>query len=1133
MSVSISFVNQTQQESGAPKKGGGSYLTIGEANSILLKITNSEEHSITLTTKTEISIDLAAVLDDPTSIKGDIAKWKLTVDDTFLNLSPKEDLRIQKGESLPVELTNFLTTREPGNFSNEFAIYDIEGCSNVETSISIELRLKAIKGDKPLDLEVEWNRGGHNVEVPIGHESIQFFTINTQEVGLKRFTDIDKETMLLVAFDEGYGAGQMPHAHMELEISKGYGMNWQCDKVVDPKIGWKLYVKPKEDNSSNVDDTLFQKGPNSKLELKLTTFASIHTGVKGSNTLPGMANLKISWSGIPDYKPDRVFLEVIKQEKYLVNSTVVDTSSQTKPSVIRQGEFSYVVDITDGPVAVKFKIKGEGEIWLGNLSLGFSGDETPTEIPFIISESGIQRKDNKNWISKDGSLWEESKPQTEGSLVTSHILIVEAKDKKGVLQARTLKLVCVNFQPSYGENDYDLKNLVFRDYDFTKPLKNGKIRSLRGANLTGANLSAAKPATLTGIDLSNATLIDADLSGADLSGAWFLDADLSRANFRASTLSGADFRASTLSGADLSGAKLDGAILWGAHLNEVTLFDPEHPKQDFTGTNLTLATLKGVDLSKITLKDAIFYDVDLSHRDLSGVDLSKANLRKVILSYVDLNGRDFTEINLSEAVLRETILNSAILRKAHLEGAHLEGAHLEGAHLEGAHLEGAHLEGAHLEGAHLEGAHLEGAHLKGAHLEGAHLEGAHLEGANMRGAIIDDRTMFDPKWRQVWSLQNGHADVYDFRGWDFSYADLAELNIRENEVTGANLDLSGANLSYADLLGAYLKYATMDQVNFRGAVIDEQTDLGKYKRVWSVQNGKIKGDALRGISLQNADLVKCDFSGADLSEAKLQDANLKGAHLEGAILTKAKLERTNFSGAHMKDAKLDELEMKDVDLRGADLSGATFEHSKFGWSKIDKTTIIDPKWMLVWSLQQRTQIVDSDIFGYIDVELSRRRLDLSNVDLSDVSIRLGDLYKADLSNSNFYNTYFSVVNLQKANFWNSKMEKAQFCSYIDLRGANFNNAILNYISAYKAKLQKALMKDAYLQGAKLQGAHLQGAHLERAHLEQALLHGADLRDAHLGGTYMSGLLYDNMTKWTPGFDPKKYGAINVDVYKVC
>ena len=85
----------------------------------------------------------------------------------------------------------------------------------------------------------------------------------------------------------------------------------------------------------------------------------------------------------------------------------------------------------------------------------------------------------------------------------------------------------------------------------------GRVVHLRGANLSGADLSGAylRGADLSGADLIGAYLRGADLSGAYLRGAYLIGADLSGANLRGADLSGAYLRGADLSGAYLRGAK--------------------------------------------------------------------------------------------------------------------------------------------------------------------------------------------------------------------------------------------------------------------------------------------------------------------------------------------------------------------------------------------------------------------------------------------------------------------------------------------------------------------------------------------------------------------------------------------------
>jgi hypothetical protein len=88
------------------------------------------------------------------------------------------------------------------------------------------------------------------------------------------------------------------------------------------------------------------------------------------------------------------------------------------------------------------------------------------------------------------------------------------------------------------------------------------------------------------------------------------------------------------------------------------------------------------------------------------------------------------------------------------------------------------------------------------------------------------------------------------------------------DLSGANL--SGANLEYADLRGANLWYANLRKADLRGA-----------------------------------DLCDADLRGADLKGACLEYADLWGANLEGVDLRGACLEYADLGDAYLYGAKFD------------------------------------------------------------------------------------------------------------------------------------------------------------------------------------------------------------------------------------
>jgi Family of unknown function (DUF5758)/Pentapeptide repeats (8 copies) len=129
-----------------------------------------------------------------------------------------------------------------------------------------------------------------------------------------------------------------------------------------------------------------------------------------------------------------------------------------------------------------------------------------------------------------------------------------------------------------------------------------------------------------------------------------------------------------------------------------------------------------------------------------------------------------------------------------------------------------------------------------------------------------------------------------------------EFNIsRGADLSGA--DLSGAYLSYADLSGAYLigsnlsgaylSYADLRNANLRNA----------YLRNANLRNAYLSGADLRNAYLSGADLRNAYLSGADLSGADLSGADLSGANLSGAYLIGSDLSGADLSGAYLRNAK--------------------------------------------------------------------------------------------------------------------------------------------------------------------------------------------------------------------------------------
>lgn len=107
-------------------------------------------------------------------------------------------------------------------------------------------------------------------------------------------------------------------------------------------------------------------------------------------------------------------------------------------------------------------------------------------------------------------------------------------------------------------------------------------------------------------------------------------------------------------------------------------------------------------------------DYALGERNFSGIDLSWASLKGV-----SLPGIDFVEATFKGSDLRESNLQGGEFMDAVFEGAKLRGADLTGANLEGANLAHADLSQTLLVATNLKGVNLKGTNLSGALLQGA------------------------------------------------------------------------------------------------------------------------------------------------------------------------------------------------------------------------------------------------------------------------------------------------------------------------------------------------------------------------------------------------------------------------------
>jgi uncharacterized protein YjbI with pentapeptide repeats len=186
----------------------------------------------------------------------------------------------------------------------------------------------------------------------------------------------------------------------------------------------------------------------------------------------------------------------------------------------------------------------------------------------------------------------------------------------------------------------------------------------------------------------------------------------------------------------------------------------------------------------------------------------------------------------------------------------------------------------------------------------------------------------DPQTDQVPSRKALPADIQ---------AILSVLGRRRSEYDKpeSRLDLSRANLLWADLRGANLQGADLRGANLRGADLIDANLQGA-----NLSGANLQA-RLRGANLKGASLIGPNLQGADLIGANLQGADLTGANLRGAYLLRASLRGANLDGATLRDAQLGRAELQGASLRRAELRGASLDGATLQEARIDSRTEAD------------------------------------------------------------------------------------------------------------------------------------------------------------------------------------------------
>jgi uncharacterized protein YjbI with pentapeptide repeats len=278
---------------------------------------------------------------------------------------------------------------------------------------------------------------------------------------------------------------------------------------------------------------------------------------------------------------------------------------------------------------------------------------------------------------------------------------------------------------------------------------------------------------------------------------------------------------------------------------------------------------------------------------------------------------DFTGANLALLDLRGLDANDAILAGANLRGANLERARLDGAVLKGADLVSADLRGASLQKADLSRAILEGARLDGADLDGAvlvkaelleaSLEGASLKKADLTGALLDgaslvrascDEATFDRAEMNGAKCVEASFVEARFYGTRAKQMNLDRANVTRIRV-GRGADLSGTSFRSVKGEGARFRDSKLEAVTFVGATLDQADFTDATLTAANLAGCPLAGAVFQGCKLVGAGLAHSNVFQGSFRQADLSGADLRGANLYAVDFFQARAEGVDLEGANV------------------------------------------------------------------------------------------------------------------------------------------------------------------------------------------------------------------------------------------
>lgn len=424
--------------------------------------------------------------------------------------------------------------------------------------------------------------------------------------------------------------------------------------------------------------------------------------------------------------------------------------------------------------------------------------------------------------------------------------------------------------------------------------------------------------TGVGLRLTEANLANLDLSGLDLRGA-----KLNRAQLHGANLARADLTGATMICPSLERTNFQGAVLRNAYIHALAAQVCDFSDADLTsvidgtGSLFHGCRLMGATFDRAQLAGATFYQCDLSRAKL-GANLQGATINECILTSASFDSADLSQCTITKCNLTGTRFTNAsgealaILRPTSIEGLNLANARLPLLRLVGLRgnglaaaclhapdadfvdcdLPGADLVGSDLSHTRFRRCRFANASFDRARIVGSSFSNCSLDAASLQCVSAENLVAVESTFRSA-VLRGFKGRCAVFRDCDLAEADLENSYLYRAMLTGdppsamvlRNVSARGAvlvqsyiaaDLSGADLRGARLAYARLNQSTFVNARLD-------------------------GAELFQSSLIKCDMTGARLESVAPPFFASRCTGLESALSTMAHGDESRIFQSRMDD----------------------------------------------------------------------------------------------------------------------------------------------------------------------------------------------------------------------------------------